>query len=142
MAGTVHVIGDALLILAQPSAWPFDFQKHHAAVGVRKIRTAAAPSMRTLVRWAQKCDSAEQLGERLRRRCQRQQQRQGIASHGRSRAEGEIAEQLDRLLAQDCRALVWRPNPNHWRAITRLDAAVEVAHQRRLIARRGSTSIN
>ena len=32
-----------------------------------------------LVGWAQKCDSAEQLGERLRRRYQRQQARQGQA---------------------------------------------------------------
>jgi len=45
--------------------------------------------------------SAEELGQRLRRRYQRQQQRQGIARPGRGRAEGEIAEQLDRLLVQD-----------------------------------------
>jgi hypothetical protein len=34
-----------------------------------------APSLRFLVRLAVKCDSAEQLGKKLRRRYQRQQQR-------------------------------------------------------------------
>jgi hypothetical protein len=34
--------------------------------------------MHTLVRWAVKCDSAEELGKRLKRRYERQQQRQGI----------------------------------------------------------------
>ena len=38
-----------------------------------------------LVRWAQKFDSAEQLGERLRRRYQRQQQRQGIGAEAETR---------------------------------------------------------
>jgi hypothetical protein len=52
--------------------------------------------MRTLVRWALKCDSAEQLGERLKRRYDRQRQRQGIAPPGNSRAEAE----LDRILGK------------------------------------------
>jgi hypothetical protein len=64
-------------------------------------RAPRAPSMRYLVKLAVKCQSAEELGQRLRRRYQRQQQRQGIARPGRGRAEGEIAEQLDRLLVQD-----------------------------------------
>ena len=47
--------------------------------------------MRTLVRWAQACDSAEQLGERLRRRYQRQQQRQGTGAEAeRDRILGEV----------------------------------------------------
>jgi hypothetical protein len=37
-----------------------------------ELRRRNAPSLRALVRWAQKCDGAEQLGERLRRRYQRQ----------------------------------------------------------------------
>ena len=46
--------------------------------------------MGTLVRWAVKCDSAEQLGERLRRRYQRQQRRQGIGAEAeRDRILGE-----------------------------------------------------
>jgi len=67
----------------------------------RRQRAPRAPSMRYLVKLAVKCQSAEELGQRLRRRYQRQQQRQGIARPGRGRAEGEIAEQLDRLLVQD-----------------------------------------
>ena len=47
--------------------------------GGTEKRRQRAPSMRTLVRWAQACDSAEQLGERLRRRYKRQRQRQGLA---------------------------------------------------------------
>jgi hypothetical protein len=38
--------------------------------------------MHTLVRWAVKCDSAEQLGERLKRRYDRQLQRRGLARPG------------------------------------------------------------
>ena len=56
--------------------------------------------MRTLVKWAQRCDSAEQLGERLRRRYHRQQQRHGLARTG-GRDDRELAERLDSLLAQD-----------------------------------------
>jgi hypothetical protein len=63
----------------------------------RRQRAPRAPSMRYLVKLAVKCQSAEELGQRLRRRYQRQ----GIARPGRGRAEGEIAEQLDRLLVQD-----------------------------------------
>ena len=50
--------------------------------GTERRRQGAprAPSLRYLVRWAQKCDSAEQLGERLKRRYQRQQARQRIGA--------------------------------------------------------------
>ena len=48
-------------------------------------------SLRSLVRRARKCDSAEQLGERLRRRYQRQQARQGTgAGAERDRIFGEV----------------------------------------------------
>ena len=66
-----------------------------------ELRRQRAPSLRFLVRLALKCESAEELGKRLRRRYQRQQQRQGTAPVDRSRAEGEIAGQLNRLLSQD-----------------------------------------
>ena len=62
-------------------------------------RAPRAPSMRTLVRWAQKCDSAEHLGERLRRRYQRQQPRHGLASPGRGEISRRDQAELDRLLA-------------------------------------------
>ncbi|MBR1237869.1 hypothetical protein [Bradyrhizobium sp. AUGA SZCCT0182] len=55
------------------------------------------PTLRSLVKLARQCDSAEQLGEQLRRRYQRQRQRAGLAPAGRGGAEAE----LDRLLAQD-----------------------------------------
>jgi hypothetical protein len=43
----------------------------------RRQRAPRAPSMRYFVKLAVKCDSAEQLGKKLRRCYQRQQQRQG-----------------------------------------------------------------
>ena len=46
---------------------------------------------------ARKCESAEELGKRLKRRYDRQKQRQGV---GPSRDRAAEAE-LDRLLAQD-----------------------------------------
>ena len=60
-------------------------------------RAPRAPSLRSLVKLALACDSAEQLGEKLRRRYQRQKQRAGIKT-GRVPAETEA--ELDRLLAQ------------------------------------------
>jgi hypothetical protein len=50
-----------------------------------------------MVRMAVKCADAEQLGERLKRRYQRQLQRRGLARPGNGRDEDE----LDRLLGQD-----------------------------------------
>ena len=47
-----------------------------------------------------KPSGGEELGERLRRRYQRHQQSQGVAPPG-GRAEAELVERLDRLLAQD-----------------------------------------
>ncbi len=49
-----------------------------------ELRRARAPSLRFLVKLALKCDSAEQLGKRLRRSYQRQQQRQETAGRGRA----------------------------------------------------------
>jgi len=58
--------------------------------------------MRTLVRWAQKCDSAEQLGERIKRRYDRSLRRRGLAPAGNARAEAE----LDRIIGE-----VYRDRP-------------------------------
>jgi hypothetical protein len=60
-------------------------------------RAPRGPSLRSLVKLALKCDSAEELGKRLRRRYQRQKQRQGIAT-GRATAADEA--KLDRLLGE------------------------------------------
>ena len=77
---------------------PGDVKPPEGGTERRRQRALRAPSMRTLVRWAQACDSAEQLGKQLRRRYQRQQQ--GTASPGRSRSEAELAQELDRLLLE------------------------------------------
>jgi hypothetical protein len=60
-------------------------------------RQRRAPSLRYLVKLALKWESAEELGKRLRRRYQRQQQRRGTVGPSRATAEDD----LDRLLAQD-----------------------------------------
>ena len=54
------------------------------------------PTLRSLVRLAQRCDSASQLGEEIRRRYDRQRQ-----PPGRSADQAELAERLDQLLVQD-----------------------------------------
>jgi hypothetical protein len=76
----------------------------------RRRHLPRAPSMRYLVKLAVKCQSAEELGKRLRRRYQRQQQRQGLAS---GYVTAEAAERLDRLLGQDQggREPTWRRVP-------------------------------
>ena len=43
----------------------------------RRQRARRVPSLRFLVKWARQCDSAEQLGEKLRRRYMLQQQSSG-----------------------------------------------------------------
>jgi hypothetical protein len=45
----------------------------------RRQRAPRAPNFRYLVRLALRCDSAEQLGQRLKRRSDRQRQRAGLA---------------------------------------------------------------
>jgi len=65
----------------------------------RRQRSPRAPSFRTLVRLARRCQSAEELGQAIKRRYDRSLQRRGIAQAGRHRAEAEMAERLDRLLA-------------------------------------------
>ena len=68
---------------------------HPEHLGRRKSR---GPSLRRLVRLALECQSAEELGEKLRKRFDRPRQRAGLAPSDRRRAE---AERLDRLLVQD-----------------------------------------
>jgi hypothetical protein len=54
----------------------------------RRRRAARGPILRSLVKLAVRCDSAEQLGLALKRRYDRQRQRQGIASPGPGGASG------------------------------------------------------
>jgi hypothetical protein len=53
--------------------------------------------LRSLVKLAVQCQSAEELGLALKRRYQRQQARQEMAPAW-PRAEAEVAKRLDRLL--------------------------------------------
>ena len=64
---------------------------HPEHLGRRKSR---GPSLRRLVRLALECQSAEELGQRLKRRYQRQRQRAGIAPPGSARDEDELARIL------------------------------------------------
>ena len=59
-----------------------------------ELRRARAPSLRFLVRHALKCQSAEELGQRLNRRYQRQRQRQraGIAPPSNAGVVDELAQ--------------------------------------------------
>ena len=60
----------------------------------RITKAPRAPTLRTMVRMAVKCADAEELGERLKRRYDRQLQRRGLAPPGNAHAEAE----LDRIL--------------------------------------------
>jgi hypothetical protein len=64
---------------------PGDVKPPEGGTERRRQRAPRAPSLRFLVKLAMRCDGAEQLGEQLRRR----------------RAEGELTQELDRLLVQD-----------------------------------------
>jgi len=55
---------------------------------LRRYRSRG-PTLRSLVKLALKCDSAEQLGKQLHRRYLQQQQRRRMAPPGSSRAEDE-----------------------------------------------------
>jgi hypothetical protein len=60
-----------------------------------ELRRARAPSLRFLVSMAVRCQSADELGKKLRQRYQRQRQRRGIET-GRDLAEAEA-----KLVGQD-----------------------------------------
>ena len=60
----------AQLIDGKKYMLPGDVKPPEGVTERHRQRVPRAPSLRTLVKWAQKCDSAEQLGERLRRRYQ------------------------------------------------------------------------
>jgi hypothetical protein len=65
---------------------------HCTLIPARSTPQPFSVSTSTLVKWAQKCDSAEQLGEKIRQRYER--------AHPPSRHEmAEFDAELDRLLA-------------------------------------------
>ena len=57
------------------------------------------PTPRSLVKLALRCQSAEELGERLKRRHERQQLRQGTARPGRGRVHRELLDLQRRIAA-------------------------------------------
>src|SRR4249919_1071310 len=60
----------------------------------RITKAPRAPSLRSMVKLAVRCQSAEELGQRLKRRYQRQRQRAGTAPPGSARDEDELARIL------------------------------------------------
>jgi hypothetical protein len=62
-------------------------------------RAPRAPSLRSLVKLALACDSAEQMGKKLKQRFDRQQRRRGVYAR-RDITARDLAE-LDRLIGQD-----------------------------------------
>ena len=62
----------------------------------RRQRATRAPSLRSMVKLAVRCQDAEELGQRLKHRYQRQRQRAGIAPPSNARLEAE----LERILGE------------------------------------------
>jgi hypothetical protein len=65
---------------------PQDVKQPEGDTERRRQRAPRAPSLRSLVKLAVACDSAEELGKRLRRRYDRQRQRAGSLPAVRSRS--------------------------------------------------------
>ena len=63
---------------------PGDVKPPEGDTELRRHRAPRGPTLRSLVRLALKCESAEELGRRLKRRYE-QQQRRGTAGPGRRR---------------------------------------------------------
>jgi hypothetical protein len=65
----------------------------------KPMRPPRAPSLRMLVKYALACDSAQELGKKLKRRFDRQNQRRGVYARRNPSTRDEA--ELDRLLGQD-----------------------------------------
>ena len=79
---------------------PGDVRPPEDDTELRRQRAPRGPTMRSLVKLALQCDSAEEMGKKLKRRFDRSYQRRGITSPGyRSTTETEV--ELHRLLAHD-----------------------------------------
>lgn len=76
---------------------PGDVKPPEGGTELRRQRAPRGPTLRSLMKLALRCDSAEELGKRPRRRYQRQQQRQGQIQYGRRRATAET--ELGRLIS-------------------------------------------
>ena len=81
-----------------PDALPAPAGEELRPMSSSKItRAPRAPSLKTLVKYALECDSAEELGKKLKRRFERQQQRRWLDAD-RSRVAAAVAlSELDRI---------------------------------------------
>jgi hypothetical protein len=86
----------AALIDGQKYREPGEMPRLQGSEAYRQ-RAPRGPTLRSLVKLALRCDTAEQMGLKLKRRFERQQRRHGIKPGRARQAEAE----LDRLLAQD-----------------------------------------
>ena len=74
---------------------PGEVKPPESGTELRRQRAPRGPTLRSLVKLALKCESAEEMGKKLKRRFDRSYQRRGIVPPGR-RATAET--ELDRLL--------------------------------------------
>jgi len=86
----IHVLIDGVKYLE-----PTDVKPSDDATEQRRYR-ARGPTLRSLVKLALKCESAEEMGKQLKRRFDRSLRRRGIGPRRDRRAEAEI----DRLLGE------------------------------------------
>jgi hypothetical protein len=78
---------------------PGDVKPPEGGTELRRQRAPRGPTLRSLVRLALQCESAEEMGRKLKRRFDRSYQRRGLTPPGRrNSAEAEV--ELDRLLGK------------------------------------------
>ncbi len=77
---------------------PGDVKPPEGGTELRRQRAPRGPTLRSLVKLALQCESAEEMGKKLKRRFDRRYRRQGLVRPGRATAQ-DLAE-LDRLLGK------------------------------------------
>jgi hypothetical protein len=77
---------------------PGDVKPPEGGTELRRQRAPRGPTLRSLVKLALQCESAEEMGKKLTRRFDRRYQRQGLVRPGRATAR-DLAE-LDRLIGK------------------------------------------
>ena len=84
----------AQLIDGKKYMLPGDVKPPEGGTERRRQGAPRAPSLRFLVEMALRCDSAEEMGKKLKRRFDRQAQRARLAPAGHRHDEAELAEML------------------------------------------------
>ena len=85
---------------------PGDVKPPEGDTELRRQRARRGPTLRSLVRLALKCEGADELGRRLKRRYDRQQQRGEMAGPGRHRAPTSIKASAAVYLGRTDRGLM------------------------------------